>query len=335
MDPVTQGALGAAAAQSAAKGRAMTTAMLSGWLAGMAADIDVLIRSSTDPLLFLEYHRHFTHSLIFIPVGGLVVALLLYHLLGKRRDWHLPDLVMYCILGYATHALLDACTSYGTMLLWPFSDKRFAWDNISIIDPAITLPVIALLLLAKRRGSPWPARGALVWVAAYLSIGLVQHDRAIAVATELAQSRGHQPIRIEAKPGFGNVLVFKSIYQTQHAHYVDAIRVGLSTRVYPGTSIARFDQARDLAWLNPDSQQARDLQRFDWFSDNWLAVHQDNALELIDMRYSMLPNEISSMWSIEFNRDAQADEHVLYKIQREDPSSKLKIYGRMLLGQDL
>ncbi|GAL32009.1 integral membrane protein [Vibrio maritimus] len=37
-----------------------------GLLSGLAPDIDVLIRSSHDPLLFLEFHRQFTHSLLFI-----------------------------------------------------------------------------------------------------------------------------------------------------------------------------------------------------------------------------------------------------------------------------
>jgi len=42
-----------------------------GALAGMAPDLDILIRSSSDPLLKLEFHRHFSHSLFFIPVGTL------------------------------------------------------------------------------------------------------------------------------------------------------------------------------------------------------------------------------------------------------------------------
>src|SRR5690606_29471703 len=45
-----------------------------GALGGMAPDLDVIIRSASDPLLALEYHRHFTHSLAFIPIGGLLVA---------------------------------------------------------------------------------------------------------------------------------------------------------------------------------------------------------------------------------------------------------------------
>ena len=64
----------------------------------------------------------------------LLCALVLHHLLGRRRGLSFRQSWLYCTAGYATHAVLDACTTYGTMLLWPFSDARFAWNTISIID---------------------------------------------------------------------------------------------------------------------------------------------------------------------------------------------------------
>ena len=86
MDPLTQGTLGATLATSGSRQREAVAAGVLGFLAGMAADLDVLIRSPSDPLLFLEYHRQFTHSLIFIPVGGLLCALVLHPLFGRRKQ---------------------------------------------------------------------------------------------------------------------------------------------------------------------------------------------------------------------------------------------------------
>lgn len=65
MDPVSQGTVGAAFAQSSAnKGNIVKVGFI-GFLAGLAPDLDVLIRSESDPILFLEYHRQFTHSLFY------------------------------------------------------------------------------------------------------------------------------------------------------------------------------------------------------------------------------------------------------------------------------
>ena len=64
--------------------------------------------------------------------------------------------------GYATHGLLDACTSYGTQLFWPFSDERVAWNNSSIVDPLFTLPILALVIAAAMRGKR--LLGILLWL---------------------------------------------------------------------------------------------------------------------------------------------------------------------------
>ena len=90
MDPLTQGALGAALPQSTwAKWSShrkyqFALAGFLGMVGGMAADLDILIYSNTDPLLFLTFHRQFTHSFIFIPVGGLIMALLVHWFPGRR-----------------------------------------------------------------------------------------------------------------------------------------------------------------------------------------------------------------------------------------------------------
>ena len=76
MDVLSQAVLGASLSQSFAKDKSkQLIALVIGALAGMAPDLDVLIYSSDDPLLFLEFHRQFTHSLLFIPFGALLCAL--------------------------------------------------------------------------------------------------------------------------------------------------------------------------------------------------------------------------------------------------------------------
>lgn len=66
MDPVSQGLVGAVLPQSVSNKKEIRLAAAIGFLSGLLADIDVIIHSSTDPLMFLDYHRQFTHSLVFI-----------------------------------------------------------------------------------------------------------------------------------------------------------------------------------------------------------------------------------------------------------------------------
>lgn len=63
MDLLTQGLLGASMAQSGAKHDETRIAAGVGFFAGVIADADILIQSENDPLLNIEFHRHFTHSI--------------------------------------------------------------------------------------------------------------------------------------------------------------------------------------------------------------------------------------------------------------------------------
>lgn len=333
MDPVTQGVLGASVPQAVSRKQNIAAASLCGALAGMAPDLDNLIRSSADPLLQLEYHRQFTHSLIFIPVGSLVCAVVFYFLFTRRWQLSFRLTYLFCLLGYATHGLLDACTSYGTQLLWPFSNERFAWNTISIIDPLFTLPLLALVILGLKKRAPAYAQLALCWVIAYQALGIYQHQRVAAAGAQLAAQRGHTPIRLEVKPSFGNLLLWKVIYEIDDGYYTDAVRAGRSLTLYPGAFVAKLDMARDLPWLDKDSQQARDLERFRWFSKDYLALDPDNPLRVIDMRYSLVPNEATGMWSIWLDPDADRHSYVVFKQDRDTSGPRREKLARMLLNQ--
>lgn len=318
MDPLTQGVIGAALPQAVARKPKIIAAGLFGFVAGIVPDLDVLIQSEVDPLLYLEYHRQFTHSLIFVPIGGLICAAIFQLLLGRFFDLTFKQTWLFCALGFGTHGLLDAFTSYGTMLLWPFSDERFSWKIVSVVDPLFTVPIIVLLVLAtwkRRRGF---AQLGLLWAGVYLGLGFMQQQTAISMGTALAEERGHTVIRIEAKPSFANILVWKTVYETTDAFYVDAVRVRIAPQVFAGASIVKLDVARDFPWLEQGTQQARDIERFRWFSDDYLARDPNDPDRIIDVRYSMVPNEIAALWSIGLSPDATAESHVGFATHRGD-----------------
>ena len=315
MDPLTQGVIGGVASQLVTSPRDKLAAGVLGFLSGMAADLDVLIRSDTDHLLALEYHRQFTHSLVFIPLGALLCAVLFYALLFRRR-MPFKRTYLFCLIGYATHALLDACTTYGTQLLWPFSNARIAWNNVSVVDPLFTIPLLVILLLALSRGSKrWAWLGA-IYAFSYLGLGVLQNHRAHAVAERLAAERGHQAINLGVKPSFANIVVWKSVYQHEGLYYIDAIRVLGDHKVFEGTSVEMLDLNRHFSWLDDASQQAKDIQRFSWFSNQHLGIDPDNHNRIIDIRYSLIPNRVDGMWGITLKQDAAPDEFAQWSTSR-------------------
>lgn len=332
MDPVTQGAVGAAATLSIAGRANLAKGALIGALAAMAPDLDVLIRSNHDPLLAIEYHRHFTHSLFFVPFGALICSLVAYLFTAKLWGLSFKRLYFWCFVGYGTHALIDAFTSYGTQLFWPFSGFRVAWDIIAVVDIFFTLPLLLAIYLTIRRANFKFIAAGFVWCASYLLGGSFQHSAALAAGHQLAAAREHPVSRITVKPSFSNLAVWKVIYESEGVYYVDAVRPwGDKTLVWEGSSIARYSDTH-FEWLDSDSQQAKDIDRFAWFSDHFVAVSDDRDNTLVDIRYSMIPNEIRPLWGITLNPVAASDEHVVYYTERQDPWQAIKVLAAMVAG---
>lgn len=298
MDPVTQGALGAAAAQLAVGRRLGPRTWLYGCLGGMAADLDVLIRSSTDPLLGIIYHRHFTHSLAFIPVGGLLVALP-WILRDKYKEQRKLILVATTV-GYATHALLDCCTSYGTMYLWPFSDQRVAWSFISIVDLVYTVPLLLGVWLTKRSGSMRPVTIAFVFAHIYMALCGLQKLRALDLRDRLAESRGHVVERSFVQNLIATNIGWRSIYEYDGRIYADALYTP-----WFGEPVVEEGESVDVATADDLPAPVRQNERtsagfetFSWFASGWVVAEtsQNGEALVCDVRYSRVPARFSAFW---------------------------------------
>tara|TARA_B110000858_G_scaffold161535_1_gene186152 strand:+ start:910 stop:1920 length:1011 start_codon:yes stop_codon:yes gene_type:complete len=330
MDPVSQGTVGAVFAQSNANKNNIIKISFIGFLAGLAPDLDILIRSENDPILFLEYHRQFSHSLFFIPFGALIVSLLIFPLIKKSMSLKIVYIASF--LGYATHGLLDACTSYGTLLFWPFSNERITWNTISIVDPLFTIPILILSGITIKTRKRIFSFFAIGWIIFYLSLGFIQYERALSVATELANSRGHGAKRMTLKPSFGNLILWKSIYQYEETFYVDAIRTAQSTTWCKGETIKVFDYKYDLPNLDKHSQQRKDIERFRWFSQDYLGYNKEKNL-VTDIRYSMIPNKIAPMWGLVIDDMLDINEHAIWWTSRDLKQSQLDLFKEMLSGK--
>ncbi len=304
VDPVTHALVGAAFARVAASRPLGRGAWLPGAVGALLPDADVLIRSAADPLLYAEFHRHFTHALAFIPVGGSVAALPWLLRARHRRQWQ--GYVLAATAGYATHGVLDAATTYGTSLWWPFSETRVAWNLISIVDPVFTLVVLTGVAVAVRRRSAVPAAVALCLCAVYLGLGAVQQARARDAQEQIALSRGHAAVRAAVFPGFANNVIWRSLYQEGQTIHSDRLRVpwwGASSW-HPGYAADAVGE-RDLdASVLADARLRRDFRRFSRFTHDWVARAALEPDILGDARYSSSDERFTPVWGIRFAPNA-------------------------------
>jgi inner membrane protein len=302
MEQVTQAVLGALFGHVAAAPALGRRAAIAGAVAGLLPDADVFLEPLADPAFPIELHRGPTHALAFVPVGaGLTTLLFLV-----MPSWRLRVGAVYAaaFAGWLSHAPLDACTSYGTRLWWPFSDAWVAWDLVAILDPLFTLMLFVGLYLAVRRRRVRPAVVALALACAYLTFGGVQRDRALAAQQALADARGDRIERGRAMPVLGSVLLWRSVYASGDVLRADALRLlpFAEADVAPAGTLPRVTPA-DVPHLSP--RDAATFARFFAFADGLVGV--DPAVPEVagDHRYSLTPG-FSPLWGMALPHGAPA-----------------------------
>lgn len=304
MDLLTHALIGAGAGAASQHPSKMGAGAAAGAVAALAVDLDYFIGSAQDPLLQIEFHRHFSHSLLFIPLGAAFVSLLLWPLLRRRLS--ASQLYLAALAGYATHSLVDVCTSYGVHLFWPFTDQRVALDLISVIDPIFTLAIALPLAFALRRRQRSSLALLLASAIAYVGFAAWQQQQATAIATQLAVGRNHEPESLLLRPSFANTLLWRSTYRHQGRWYIDAVRPGVvaAPAVYPGASLPVFDRDRDLPDIQAENRMGRDIRRLEHLAGGylvWVSRDGESTGRLGDIRFSSVPTGGTPMWGLAFD----------------------------------
>lgn len=305
MDPITHGLLGAAASYALFGRRLGRQSALLGALAGMAPDIDHFVSSESDPLLYVEFHRYFTHSIAFSIFGSLICTLPWLFAKRLRDNW--TTLWACAWPAYLSHCFLDSATSYGTQLMWPFNHVRYGWDLIAVIDPLFSLVLAGGVFISIFRQKLKPVTLSLLFCFVYLSLGGLQKYRAHRAQIQLATDRGHSFERWEVMPTLGNNLVWRSLYLNEGKIYSDRLRVGwFSPPTFREGESLDIVTTNNLAGMEQEGNVAtRGFTRFSWFSDNWVARSPYDNTVLGDMRYSISTKAFDPIWGIRFKREGE------------------------------
>jgi len=255
----------------------LAACLLVGLLAGAFPDIDSLL-GLVSPLAYLTGHRGLTHSLVLLPLWAALLAWL-FSGFGRRRDC-LKPFFFISAAALALHVLGDLITAFGTMLLEPLSDRRFALSTTFIIDlwfsGIVLAGVLATLLLPRWR---MPSIAALVVLCGYVAFSSVQRERALEIGLARAAANGWSGVLVTAVPRpvspFNWMVVIEDGERYEHAQVnlrraepvvagedagfvrrLDAAYLPVAQASWlPATRFGRDADAREIAqavWDHPD-----------------------------------------------------------------------------------
>jgi hypothetical protein len=119
----------------------------------------------------------------------------------------------------------------------------------------------------------------------------------------LADARGHDVVRARVDPSLGNVVLWRSLYQTPDGRlHADAVRVPLAggpvtVRHGASTPVVRAEDLASLPAAAPDAV-ARAARVWFWFTDGWVGRLPGAGVVLADHRYAADPAGLVPLWAM-------------------------------------
>ena len=331
MDSFTQVVLGAAVGEAALGKKVGNKALLYGAIAGTIPDLDILSGFFVDTVTALEIHRGVTHSILFAVFGGMFFGWLV-SLWEKKASWKQWSWLFF--LGFFTHSWLDAHTSWGTQIFWPFG-YQISFRNIFVIDPLYTIPFAVFLLLAwispvgsvKRfRYNWWGIGVSSAYMLVTIILKFVTYDKFV-------QALEEQEIvysTIQTKPSPMNTILWTANVQTE-----DAFLIG-DYSFFDTEPIQFYSHPKNHELLGK-LKENKDVQRLIRVTeDKYTIVQKEDGIYLNDLRFGMISvKQDGDKYAFSYKIEGTVDEVVITEEikDREDAKKMLSDLWNRLLGR--
>ena len=186
MDPLTHALVGVGVAALTGEKFSLANPLCTGAVLGaLAPDFDIIMQLFGD-LPYLTHHRGSSHSIPGVLVSSVVIALLLWLVMGGSMGL----IFVLTLMGAISHVLLDILNSYGAKILWPFSQKKYSLHLLVLADPVIIILFSGMMI--------WPGLPEVIartgfWIALiYLGLRVYFRHRIFRMIWRKFKSQGAQ-----------------------------------------------------------------------------------------------------------------------------------------------
>lgn len=299
MDTITHALLGTAIAEVGFRSKLGKRALIAGAVFGTLPDSDMFLVIA-DPKHMLNYHRAATHSIVLAFIAAPLLGWLAWKF-GKKRG-NVLNWTLLALLTVLSHDFLDLFTSWGTEILYPINNIRYAFSALPIVDPLIMLPLLSVLVCAiflkSLKFRRILATTVLLWCAAYTATGYTLSQKAIKLVEE-QKPAGFESAQSQAVASIGTILLWHVALKDKDNHFFTAEVKSLKNEVFNSEYLTSTHDKQINNILN-DSQfeiyrrASRDMLLFQKDNNN------TNRVIFRDMRYSVLDpngNSLPLFWT--------------------------------------
>jgi len=275
MDSITQAVLGAAVVEATAGRQLGNKAIYWGLFFGTLPDLDILFYPWLDELQRLGWHRGISHSLLLMTLTAPLWGKLVCAIHQQRLSFRRASVAVWVAL--FTHVLIDCFTVYGTQIFEPFSNYRVGFNNLFIIDPLFTVPMILALLFVPWFRAEHPVRRRINNAALCLSSLYVMWSfGAKAVADHRIEAslagQGIPHVRYQSAPTPLNTILWRALVETE-----DGYLIGYTSLLDTPPHDIRFERVPRNAELLGEAKDSPAAVALRWFSQDYFGVTAHNG----------------------------------------------------------
>lgn len=288
MDSLTQIVLGASVGEVALGKKIGNKAMFYGAIVGTIPDLDIFASHFTDKVSALAIHRGFSHSLIFSVVFSFIFGWIVsrYETYKDLKGW-----TWLFFLGFVTHPLLDAHTTWGTQFFWPL-DMRLAFKTIFVIDPLYTVPFLVCLIFAMRLKRSNTKRQkynrlGLIISSSYLILTIILKGIVYKQFQKALQTQNIEYLQLDTRPAPLNTILWSANVDTKDGYLLANYSFFDSKPI----TFIKYPKNHELLGESINNEKVQQMINI---SKGWYTItKKDDKLYYNDLRFgvlSMKPN---------------------------------------------
>lgn len=326
MDSLTQIVLGAAVGEAVLGKKIGNRAMLWGAVAGTIPDLDTVWRFLTDTITATEMHRGFSHSIVFAIIAAPFFGWLV-HQIKKRPDVGWKGWSWLFFWGLFTHPLLDAFTTWGTQIFWPF-DWRVAFNSIFVIDPLYTVPFLVCVIIAATKRRDSLKRKRINNLGIYLSTGYLLITVVIkyVVHQKVVEALDEQQIvysQISTRPAPMNTILW-NMNVDAGAHYL------IGDYSFFDTKPIKFKQYPKKRQQAQELINRSEIQRLIAISEGWFILEKDqDGWMYNDLRFGLIPVDPDNPQFVFRYKLEVTENDIIATEDRPDTSNMDAVFGTL------
>jgi inner membrane protein len=300
LDTVTHCLVGALLSKTGFSQKAGRIATIAFVVGAVFPDIDT-VALLLGPDLLLRYHRGITHSVIAAPFFALFLGLIIYRLSSFKNLWLLTLMVA---LGIYSHIFFDLITSYGTIIFDPLSMKRYSWNLVFILDPFITIPILAGLILAwrKKKLAFKISIALLVFLSMYLLFCLYSRETTLDKLAEFAKVKSLDAVKSSVYPRPLAPFFWMGVIEAKSAFYKE----NLSFLKVNINDFEEIPKSQDNSFIK-EAKNLDVVKLYLWFAEFPVSRYEEangnHIVEFYDLRFGMIPTKIPFLLKLIFDKN--------------------------------